>query len=264
MENVLSTIIILIIPVALLAHILYEIFFKKKFAVHTVEDFSQQRVAEGKNPMASDKENAEASRLLEDVFNCWTVVDHNANGEIRTPLKNKQMKTSTNLLNTIVAIQPTDQGIVDRFNDLSDEINNVSKRKFNGSKTFIIATIAVFVIISLISDTWAGAGFFGGGVVFYILASMTPQFMINRAIVKGKDGKRSFMTRFIGGLFGTVAAAKTYHVTTKYSDGSSSSHTDNSQTWISLAFSFIVLVAISMFIAVFGLINYIRNYWLYV
>ena len=102
------------------------------------------------------------------------------------------------------------------------------------------------------------------GLTIYIMASMTPTFVLNRRIVNGKGNSRNFMTVFIAGLFGMIAAAPTYKTVTKWSDGSTTSDTDHGATWFSLILTFFVLVLVGFFIAVIGLINYIRNYLLYV
>jgi hypothetical protein len=254
-------IIILIIFLAIVGHMVYEIFFKKKFGLYTIEDFRQARITEGRHEYATDEEIDDADRLLTEVFESWSVVDVDDNGEeLRSPLKAKQMKNSTALLNAVIAIAPTDENAINRLNDFGDEINNCNKRKFNGSKTLIITTSVIFILISLISDTWAGAGYFIGSIIFYILASLTPLFVINRKIVNGKGGKRSFMSTLIGGLFGTIATAKTV----KYVNRNTGEvvDTDNSETWISTAFTLIVLAILSALIGIIAIINYIRNYWL--
>lgn len=252
-------IIIGVIFLAIIGHIVYEIFIKPKLKIYSVDDFIQTRVAEGKPEYATEDENEEALGLLEEVYNGWRVVNSSAENETRAPLKGKQVKNSVTLLKAVATIAPTDEEVVDRLNELSEVVNTANKRSFNGSKTLIIASIIVFVIISLISGTWAGAVFFIGSIIFYALASFTPTFVLHRKEINGSGGNRSFMTAIIGGLFGTIAGART--VKTINRDTGEVVDVDNSETWISMLFTFLVLVALACFIAIFGFINYLRNFW---
>jgi len=261
MEN-LSAILILVIFVAILGHILYMLFFRKKIPMFTTETFSQQRLKDEKSEYSSEAENQEAEQLLESVYESWSVVETTEDDVLRAPLKYKQVKGTATLLNAVIALAPTDEAVVERFNELADVLNDGNKRKFNGSKTLIISALVIFVLISLISGTWSGALFFVGSIVFYILASMTPMFVINRKEVNGQGGKRSFMTSLIGGLFGTIATAKTYKYVNK--NTGEVVDTDNSETWMSMIFTFIVLCFLSFLIGAIALINYIRNYWLHI
>ncbi|MDR1883875.1 MAG: hypothetical protein LBR26_13995 [Prevotella sp.] len=261
MENVnFGAIAILIVFLAIIGHIIYELFFKKKFVSYTTDYFRQVRITNDKTEYASNEEHEEAGNLLEKVFKSWPTVEITDDNEFREPLKTSQVKESTTLLNAVITVCPTDEALVNRLNELTGVINAANKRIFNGSKALVIIAFAIFILISLISGTWSGAAYFIGSIVFYILASFTPAFVIDRKIANGKEGKSSFMTSLIGGLFGTIATAKTV----KYIDRDTREvvDTDNSRTWIAMFFTFIVLFLLSSFIAVIALINYIRNYWL--
>jgi len=264
-------ILILVIVFAILGHMIYELFIKKKLSEdRTIDFFIQQRMEVGKLPKSTAEEDEEAERLLNDVFVFWPVVESTADDDLRAPLKYKQVKKSILLLKRVEDLQPTNELIVDRLNELSGCVNSANKRQFNGSKTLIIVAIIIFTLIFFIS----GASLSGSNLnslifpicslAVYIMASLTPTFVLNRRIAKGKGKSRNFMTVFIAGLFGMIAAAPTYKTVTKWSDGSTSSDTDHSATWFSLILTFVVLVLVSFFIVVIGLINYVRNYLLYV
>ena len=60
-----------------------------------------------------------------------------------------------------------------------------------------------------------------------------------------------------------VAAAKTYKTVTTYSDGTTKTETDNSETWISLIFGLIIMVLLSLLLSLISVINYLRNYIIY-
>ncbi|NDV65377.1 hypothetical protein [Bacteroides sp. 224] len=261
MEDITAICILVALGFAIL-HIIYDFFIKKKFAAYQVDDFRKIRLDANLPEFSSEEENNRASNLLEEVYESWPVVEVTEDDELHAPLTGKQMKASTALLKEVITIAPTEEDLTERLNELSGVVNSANKRCFNGSKTLVISALAIYILLSLISGTWAGATFFIGSIVFYILASMTPTFMINKRIMSASDGKRSFMTSIIGGLFGSVATAKTIKYVNK--NTGEVVDTDNSDTWIKLAFTFIVLVFVSFFIAVIGLINYVRNYWLYI
>ena len=270
MEIILG-ILILSLTVVIVGHMIYELFIKKKLSEkHTADLFRQQRMEAGKSPESTAEEDEEAEILLNDAFVIWPVVESTADDDLRAPLKRKQVKESTLLLKRVEDLQPTNDLIIDRLNELSGCVNSANKRQFNGSKTLIIITIIIFTLISFISGgvfSWSNLSSYMFpicGLTIYIMASMTPTFVLNRRIVNGKGNSRNFMTVFIAGLFGMIAAAPTYKTVTKWSDGSTTSDTDHGATWFSLILTFFVLVLVGFFIAVIGLINYIRNYLLYV
>lgn len=262
MENInFGEILLSILFLAIVGHILYEIFFKKKFITYAPGDFSQTRIANNMPEHASDEENEEVEGILEEVFKSWTVVEVTDDNEYRQPLKAKQVKGSTELINKAIGLCPTGEYAVERLNEITNVINLANKRVFTGSKTLVIVALVVFALISYASGTWSAAFFFIGSIVFYILASFTPAFIINRKEAKGNGGKRSFMTALIGGIFGTIASAKTV----KYVDPNGKVvDTDNSETWMAMIFTFFMMVIISSLIAVIGLISYLRNFWLYI
>jgi len=251
---------ILIIFLAMTGHILYELFFKKKFKSYTVNDFRELRISNGEQEYASKEENEEAENILKSVFDSWTVVDTTQDEEFRDLHKSKQVKKSTELLNTVISVCPTDEHIVNRLNELSNAVNLANKREFNGSIKLIIIVPIVFALFSFMSGSWSSVPYFAGSIIFYVLSSFTPLFVINRKRFKGHDGKGSFMSSFIGGLFGTIAAAKTVKYINK--DTNEVVDTDNSETWWAMGFTFVILVLISFFVVFIALINYIRNYWL--
>ena len=102
----------------------------------------------------------------------------------------------------------------------------------------------------------------GIGIALYLLASRSTNFLIAEKQQKGGGGS-SFLSGIIGGLFMGVAAAKTYKTVTTYSDGTTKTETDNSETWISLIFGLIIMVLLSLLLSVISVINYLRNYIIY-
>ena len=163
----------------------------------------------------------------------------------------------------VVKLAPTDADVIDGLNSFSHDLNESMKRSFDGSKTFIIVSLVIGVGLSFLSDAWEFLGMIGVSAFIYWLASQTPLWMEIRKEVKGKGGKRSFMTRLFGGLLGAAATAKTYKVVTEYSDGTTTEETDNSNFWMSLAFTVIVMIVMAILMFFVAAINYLRNYVIY-
>jgi hypothetical protein len=69
------------------------------------------------------------------------------------------------------------------------------------------------------------------------------------------------MSGIIGGLFGGIATARTVKYVDKHGN---TVDTDHSETWIMMAITFIAIFMLAVFIIFIGIINYIRNYWLFI
>jgi hypothetical protein len=127
----------------------------------------------------------------------------------------------------------------------------------------VITAVIVGIVFTAISGTVEAAISVGVGIILYLLASRSATFLIAAKQVKG-SGSNSFLTMLIGSLFMGVATAKTYKTVTTYSDGSTKTETDNYQTWFSLIFGLIVMILLSFLLAIIAVINYLRNYILYI
>ena len=60
-----------------------------------------------------------------------------------------------------------------------------------------------------------------------------------------------------------IAGAKTYKTVTKWSDGTTTTDTDNSETGIALIIALVVFVFLTFFLWVIAIWNYLRNYVLH-
>lgn len=263
--RILLTLLFLAIFLAILAHMIYENYFRHPLPTDlTADTFARQRSAAGEAPQASEAENHQAMQHLDNLFAAWTVIDHDEDGtEIRTPLSRKVVKLSYSALEAAKACKPTDPDTVQRMNEISDVLNHVEKRTFAGSKRFLVISIIVAVALALISGTYNFLWSIGIGCVLYWFASREPVFMQIRREVNGRGNKPKFMSALIGGLFGAVATATTYKTVTKWSDGTTTTDVDNSETWIMLAIALVVMVVLAVFMWAVALINYLRNYILY-
>lgn len=260
---VLSGIAVLAVVVAIIGHMIYDNFIRKDFRIdYTANEFHQQRKDEALGDMTSQQAQA-IDNNLDQMLSLWGELPAEDGEMVPYPLSHSAVKKSIAIITEAVAQKPTDRRIVERINGANEILNHALKRQFNGSKTMIITAVIIGVIMSAISGTPMAMVSIIIGVALYILASRSTNFFIGAKQAKGGGGKSSFLSGIIGGLFMGVAAAKSYKVVTTYSDGSTSTDTDHSETWFSLIFALVVMVTLSFMLSLIALINYLRNYIIY-
>lgn len=263
--SILLAVVILGASLAMLAHMIYENFIRKPLSdKHTADEFIQARREASLAESSTEEEIAYINQRLDEVVATWGSIPGDDGEPIPFPLKKSHIKLGQEVLEESINAMPTDAATIERINGLATLLNSALERTFNGSKTLIITSIIVGVVLGLVAGTPQFMVMVGVGLVIYWFASRTPDYVLIRKELNGNGGKRSFLTRIIGGLFAGVAAAKTYKTITTYSDGSQTTDYDNSETWISLAFTLIVIVMLAVFIWVFAAINYLRNYVLHI
>lgn len=261
--TILISVLFLGLSLAMIGHMVYVKFIRKPFADdYTPETFKQMR-QEGGEFVSEAEANEKASELLLDAYNAWTEIDTQDGGSIKIPYCRKDVVRSYAAAEEIIKLAPTDPELIDAFNDFTHDLNESMKRSFDGSKMFIIVSLIIGLVMSLLSGAWPFMGMIAVSSVIYWLSSQTPLWMEVRKEVKGKGGKPSFMTRLFGGLLGAAATATTYKVVTEYSDGSTEERTDNSNFWLGLIFAIIVMFIMAVFMFFVAAINYLRNYIIY-
>lgn len=245
-------------------HIVCELFFYKIPANYTVDFFKTRRIENNLPEEATLEENQKAHEYLEQLFATWTTIRVEGDDEYRAPLYRKRIKQSRELIQLAIDENPTDPDVVTTINDLSTTINDMKKRVFTASKLFIGITLIFGIIIGFAADAWyALTNFLIPSIIFYICANMKPTFMIIRSQLNGRSGNSKFMTRLFGGLFASIATARTYKVITTYSDGTTDEKTDNSETWFAMIFAFIIMVFLVFFMFAIAAISYVRYYIIY-
>lgn len=250
--------------VAACVHMVIANFFRKKHKEdYTVDYFVAQRQQKGDSPEASVEVNEMAARKLDELNSFWHSVDLDDGTSYMAPFKKKEIDRALPIIEEAVAMNPTDENLVEHINGINRLLNYLEERSFNGSKTFIIVSAIIGVAMWLISGTFAPVVSILVGIGVYLLASRTPNFMMLKKEVEGSAGGRSFMTALFGGLFTAVATAKTYKTITKWSDGSTTTDTDNSETWISMIIAIVVMVVMAFLMIAVAAINYLRNYIIY-
>jgi hypothetical protein len=240
----------------------------KRYEPITLDEIKNKRKAESKPEEATDEENELAINYLEDVFDHWTTVSEEGEEELKAPTRKVHLEKSLAELNKVKELAPTDKEVVDRLNELGDVINFNAKRSFTGSKA-LIAISVIFTAIFMYSmkhdgntylDVFLKAFWFWGSMLFYVAASFAPKFLIDKRLRNlGSFNISSGLVGFFAGLF---LSAPTFTTITKWSDGSKTSST--TINFFGLMFMLLGLILLAFLIILFGLLNYLRNFVLYV
>ncbi len=248
---------------AIIIHMIYELLFKRAPKKLNINEVRQARANAGLYSMSY----MEADTLLNKIsaiYNSWTQYVDEDGRDMCIITKHSQAKKTRLLLKEIAAALPDNSEVIREYNELREHYMSSTKRTYNGSTPYIVISAIIGVVFSIIADDFFMLAFVAVSILFYFMASMTPTYMNNRRVLNGNNRSAGFMSGIIAGIFGTLATAKTVTTITKWSDGSTTRDTDNSQVWGSLIFTIIMLFIITMFMYFVALINYLRNYILHI
>lgn len=256
--EILLGILILLVVLAIIGHMVYELFIVKKPKTLTVEECKEARLNAGLSPM-SDEEAQELLNKMVDDTESWTSFVNANNEDDKIITKYSQAKKTRQVLEEVAASMPDNSDVVECYNSLLEIYTECTKRKYNASTTYIIISAVLMVGISILAGTYEMISYTAVSIGLYIMASMTPNYILIKKELKGRRGPK-FMSGFIGGILGGVAAAETVTTVTKWSDGTTTKDVDNSNFWISLILSIVLFVVLAIFMFVLAFINYLRNY----
>lgn len=271
-KRVLNSVVEVLVAIALFAlvlffagHMFYEIFMNR-FNPVTAESLREER---SKNPLGMEltpEEREEVATLCQKMeTDCFTEYQYEDGNSVLLPTTHQQMKKLHNIIKRIIEIAPyDDEECISLLNDTIDMYNEANKREFVGSKALIWLVVIVSVLLAWLSSHWSMLITFGINLVLYYMSAMRAHFMMYRREMAGKSaGGKQWIAAMFAGLFGAVATAPTYRTVTKWSDGSTTTEDDNSQTWFTLGLTLVVAVFVTIFMFVVTLVNYLRNYVLY-
>lgn len=260
-KNLLMTIFVSGLFLFIIGHMVYVLFkgarYKEKI---TVDGMKEERSVAGMPEDMTEQEVARAWSLMDEAFQTWTVVETTEDNEFRKPTKMKQITQSAMLIDQVIAMCPTDEGVVERLNELTDVINSGEERHFDGSAKLI----GLGVIVAILMYWMAGIGMTVSTLAstgLYYIASRTPQFLIDKRALRGGG---NIHNGIMAGVFAMLAGAQTVRTVYTYSDGHKEYDDDHSQHWIALALGFVILVVLAMMMMFWALLNYVRNYVLYI
>ena len=251
----------LAIAVFAIGHMLYVLIFRRKLPTDlTPVYFRERRLAAGKPENATAEEIELAAEGLRQAVSKWRDFYAEDGSEGSLPLSRPTVNGTVAAWKAARDLMPTDTDVVQLMNDTADVLNGMRARTFTGSKTMLVVAWVLTLLMGYIGENILQVCVFTGiNTVLYVMSTMKPDYVLYRKMVEGKTEK-SFLSGMLGGLFGAVAAAKTYKTVIQYSDGRTETETDNSETWISLAFAFVVMVFLTFFLFVVSFFNYLRNY----
>jgi hypothetical protein len=171
------------------------------------------------------------------------------------------MDESIAIVRTALDAHITDPDLIDGINEMAECINTSRKRQFDGSKLMVWLTI-IFAGIMWYAVGFQGSIFFLLSLGIYYLASLKPNFMIDRRALKGKTG-RGALNWLLGGVFGMIAGAQTVRTVTKWSDGSTTTDDDHTQHFVAWIIGLFVILLLIFCLLAWALVNWLRNYVFY-
>jgi hypothetical protein len=257
---------ILVFMLALIVYMLKALRKPQSYATHSVDEFAKKRQDAGLPATDQDADN-QADEFLENAFNCWSVVSNPGEDELRSPLKMKQILSSTDWINKAIELNPTRETTVNRMNELGNILNDRESRKFDGSWKLIICA-AIFSVIIILFQHGIWGKLYGTFVTLipialYYLSSLTPVFLIEKRQrwTQGFNLSNVLIVTVLS-LIATTPATETW--ITHWSDGSKTKSEELNPIfviWMILAA--ILVIVLGLFISVIALLNFIRNYLLY-
>lgn len=212
------------------------------------------------DPKLSEEErNNSAAEILESIGDKLTPVKGENDEDLITITKGSQAKFMKRGLDYIKKhLDPTDEDILNRMNELEDVYNDRAKRVFTGSKWIIACSIGV----ALLFIFTAGFGFFLVihilGLIFYILSSRTTMYGLEKRMKWLGGANSGIVAGVFAGLFAGMATS--YYI--KYSDGRKEFDGEStmSNMAITTMFIFIIALILGFMAVVLGVINFLLNY----
>ncbi|MDE6464266.1 MAG: hypothetical protein K2L16_06505 [Muribaculaceae bacterium] len=254
-------VLILLAVLAMVGHMFYILFFRKKLRIDwTPEEMSSLRASEGYPAYANEQEDDEVEDLIVAEVNTWEVFYDGSGDECTLPLRRSKVKSAAEAYERCVAMRPTSPEVVDDLNRLGDIVNDMRKRTFTASKTMLVVLWILVVLMGWGGNAWPQAITFG--VIYtllYSMASMKPDYVLIRKELEGR-GESSMLTGIIAGLLGGIATAPTYRTVTKWSDGTTTTEDDNSATLFSIILAILISVFLVFILPAVSVVNYLRNY----
>jgi len=210
--------------------------------------------------LSVDERNSRATMILNEIENKLTpITDEESGEELKTITKGSQARFIKRGIEYIQQhLKPTDSEVFARMNEIIEIYENRTKRIFTGSKWIIGFAIGtgLFLIYTVGINTFIFIHFIG--VVFYIMSSQTPLYLLEKRIEFLGNFGGAFLGSLMSGLF-VGAGAKHYNV---YSDGRK--ERDYSSELTGGAIYLIILFVVAMFLgflaAALGVVNFLINY----
>lgn len=259
--DTLLNILIVIGVLWMVGHMIYELFIKKNpFTPIDIQEMQEQRSAFGQSIDMPEDEARQCLSLLEQEFEQWTPIPNDPK-ESRVITSKKQLDHAEGTILQIRELRPTNPELIGEINGYITAMAECRKRQFTGSKV-IMVFLALLCLFLFFAIGWRSLPFFLVSGAVYYMASLTPNFMLYRKELKGKNGVGAlgWVLSILGSM---ILGAQTIRTTTLWSDGTKTTDDDYSQHQAAWAISLVVTVVILFFLLLWAAINYLRNYVFY-
>ncbi|GHS86469.1 hypothetical protein FACS1894201_07330 [Bacteroidia bacterium] len=258
----------------MIGHMLYVILFTRALkSTPSVEAMQQKRASKGLPDQATTSETAQCLQLLNEAWLTFSVMGKGENGEdTRSPKKMRELLNARKLVAQAGKLLPTDAEAHAEYAKYRQFLYDNLKRTFFSSWKLIILALIVAVGLAFLSggkndEQGFFYNFFTPGLpmffwipaIVYYISGNVPQFMIDQKAQRGGGGGW-FASALVG--LGLGALGSGYTVRTTYTDGSHED--DNSAHWIALMIGAVILFIVACTIYIWAIINYLRNYVLYI
>jgi len=263
---------VLVAPLFMIGHMIYVLWDTKRLQDPIlVDSFVSAREKKGLSRQMIEGQDGqdgnECNQLLDEAWDLYTGVAADEEGnEYRAPAKMKELLKVHKIVKQVEKSMPTDEATIVKLNEHRAFLYSYMQRSFFSSWKLIILGVIVAIGASFLDGTenfWKmfftlGAFFWIPCIVYWLSGNVT-QYMIDKKAQRGGGGGW-FVAALVGIGLGVLFSGQT--VRTRYTDGSYED--DNSSHWIALALGVIVLVIVACTIYIWSVVNYLRNYVLYV
>ena len=243
--------------IALFAHSIYVLYVRKPSLLPLSPDsrLSQEE---------SSQENEALNHLWEVYMQNSTPIPGDSEG-LSVPTTRKQMDNIRCALQQVAELRPCSQKLIDGYNEILRNVNELECRQFSGSKWYLWVGGIVVAIV-------AGIRIFGDGqpiqgIVYFLFSfgaywfgSQRPLYQLLGSEIKGGN-RAGCMTSLIGSIFCFMGSGRTW--ITRYYDEIGRKvreEEDNSEHVMFPLLGLFGLFALGVFMPIVGLINYIRFY----
>ncbi|MCD4692864.1 MAG: hypothetical protein K8R79_08120 [Calditrichales bacterium] len=223
----------------------------------TVMDTGSTGGAVPDSGLSEDERNNRAAMILDEIEKKLTPFEEEGE-DLVTITKGSQARFIKRGIEYIQQkLQPTDPKIIARMNEFITVYEDRTKRVFTGSKWIIGCAVGLGIFMVYIGGISTFIFIHTLGIVFYILSSRTPMYILEKRMnLFGGGG--SIVGAIFGGLF-IGAGAKHYNI---YSDGRK--ERDYSSEFTGGAVYFLLIAVVAMFMgfmaAALGVVNFLMNY----
>ena len=251
-----------LVGLPMLLHMLRETLLRKQRDTYTVEDFRAKREALGSDTDSTLQENERARKYIAELRAMWTRLGEEDDEE-QVPLKHSIIRKSDQLLCQVAAIRPTDGEIVLDMNEASEVLNAMERRVFSGSWLFVATSLVMAAGVTLWTDEWFYALVGVLSAVLYGLGSMRPVFMHLRREMRLGEHRDGAIALIFGTIFGTLTPRKGRKLVAKWNPDARIVEVHGVERVIFTLLSVVVVVVMACLMWFVAVINYIRNYLIY-